>query len=114
MDEIDKKRKEEFKRHEMDKEHKRRKHEKTLDEEKRKLEAQERKRLREKHHADAKRVNHPVCLLNVFKINIYLVSTVHLSVYNCTHAWLIVQFSMPNHGGILGWCTFHAAWIKVC
>ncbi|XP_028417212.1 nucleobindin-2-like [Dendronephthya gigantea] len=59
MNEIDKRRKDEFRRHEMDKEHKRRVSEKGLDEEKKKEAAEERRRLREKHIRDAQRVNHP-------------------------------------------------------
>ena len=60
MDEIDKRRKDEFQTHEMKKEHKRRKAEKGLDEAKKKEIEEERKRLKEKHVKDAKRVNHPV------------------------------------------------------
>ncbi|WP_411027524.1 hypothetical protein, partial [Salmonella sp. s54925] len=57
MDVIDKKRKEEFQRHEMDKEYKKRQHDKSLDEEKRKQESEQRKILREKHVEDSKKVN---------------------------------------------------------
>ena len=60
MEEIDKRRKEEFREHEMDKEHKRRVEEKNFDEAKKKEAAEERKKLREKHLKDAQRVNHPV------------------------------------------------------
>ena len=84
MDEIDKRRKEEFRKHEMEKEHKRRKEEKGFDEAKKKEVEEERKRLREKHMKDAQRVNHPVSknikiYLLDFESNhdIYLVDPAH-------------------------------------
>ena len=65
MDEIDKRRKKDFQKHEMEKEHKRRVEEKSFDEKKKKEVEEERKRLREKHLEDAKRVNHPVSKNNI-------------------------------------------------
>lgn len=59
MDEIDKKRKQDFQKYEMEKEHERRQRDKVLDEAKRKEKEEERKRLREKHLQDAKNINHP-------------------------------------------------------
>lgn len=60
MEEIDKRRKAEFRTHEMEKEHKRRMEEKSFDDAKKKAAAEERQRLRAKHLEDAKKVNHPV------------------------------------------------------
>lgn len=61
MNEIDKRRKDEFRRHEMEKKHKRNMAEKGFDEAKKKEAEEERRKLREKHLRDAQRVNHPVC-----------------------------------------------------
>lgn len=78
MDEIDTKRKKDFQRHEMDKEHKRKQGEKNLDESKRNEAEEERKRLRQKHVDDAKKINHPVSFVEY--INIIIIHTVHIMI----------------------------------
>lgn len=60
MDKQDRERKEEFKKHEMDKEHKRREHLKDLDEKARKEEELKYEQLQEKHRNASKNLHHPV------------------------------------------------------